>query len=331
MEFFTKKIGTVFLKEISDAESFIDKMETLKVQASGELKELLEKEIKLAKYGLIGEQTVAYELKNSGIDMYILHDIYLEFDDLSAQIDYLVITRKHIYVIECKNLFGNIEIDHSGNFIRSYELSGKRIKEGIYSPITQNQRHMRVLKELRKNTKQNLLSKFLFEKDFENTYKSIIVLANPKTYLNAKYAKKEVKDQVIRADQLVSYINKVDASNNSYDFNANTMLALAQFFLDNSQPSKSDYSKRYEDLLKETTLSNVTDFDGLTKELKSFRLQQSRAQNIKPYYIFNDAQMNDLIQKFPCTKEDLLHVAGFGAVKVEKYGDTILEILAKYR
>ena len=353
MGLFTKKIGPVFLKESSDAESFIEKMELLKARSSGDLKENIDKQIKLAKYGLIGEQNVAYELKNSGTDMYIIHDIHLEYGDMNAQIDYLVITRKHIYVIECKNLFGNIEIDNGGNFIRSYEFMGKRVKEGIYSPITQNQRHMRVLKELRKSSKQNFFSKFLFEKSFDNTYKSIIVLANPKTCLNAKYAKKEVKEQVFRADQLISYINQLDDSDNSAEIDANSMLALAQFYLDNNHPVKSDYSKKYEDALKDAeqeqppkeqssaapqpVLSSPQqsvqkdDKEALIKALKAFRLQQSRKENIKPYYIFNDNQMNDLSQKSPTDKDALLNVSGFGPVKTEKYGDAILEILKKHQ
>ncbi len=52
--------------------------------------------------------------------MFVIHDLCLEKDDLSAQIDFLICTRKHIYIIECKNLYGNIEIDeksHSGGSI----------------------------------------------------------------------------------------------------------------------------------------------------------------------------------------------------------------------
>ena len=41
-----------------------------------------------------------------------------------------------------------------------------------------------------------------------------MVLANPKTVLNVKYAKKEVKEKVIRADQLVEIIRKTDADPN---------------------------------------------------------------------------------------------------------------------
>ena len=112
------------------------------------------------------------------MDMYILHDLYFEYNDLQAQIDYLIITRKRVYVIECKNLIGNIEIDNSGNFVRTYELFGKKVKEGLYSPITQNERHRLVIKGLRGQDK-NILTKFLFEKNFDNNYKSVIVLANP--------------------------------------------------------------------------------------------------------------------------------------------------------
>lgn len=43
--------------------------------------------------------------------------------------------------------------------------------------------------------------------------------------------------------------------------------------------------------------------------------------------IFNDAQMMDLIEKNPQDKEELQQVSGFGAVKAEKYGDAIIEIL----
>ena len=48
----------------------------------------------------------------------------------------------------------------------------------------------------------------LVEKFFDENYKSIVVLSNPKTYLNYKFAKKEVKDKVIRADQLIDFIKK---------------------------------------------------------------------------------------------------------------------------
>ena len=115
---FNKYFGPVFVKEESDAEEFIEKMKSLSSKAEGKLKEKIDKQIAAAEAGLYGEKQIAYELKNSGMDMLIAHDLYLEKNDLSAQIDYLVVTHKHVFVIECKNLYGNIEIDDKGNFIR---------------------------------------------------------------------------------------------------------------------------------------------------------------------------------------------------------------------
>lgn len=351
MNLFSKKIGVVFLKETSDATEFIEKMTELLENSTGNTKTEIEKQIRLASYGVLGEKNVAYELKSSGMDMYVLHDIYFEYGEITAQIDYLVITRKRIYILECKNLIGNIEVDNNGNFIRTYELAGKHIKEGFYSPITQNNRHMQVLKEIRKENKSNFLTKILFEKNFDYKYKSIIVLANPKTYLNARFAKKEIKEQIIRADQLIEYIRKSDEEVTENRMSQDEMLKLAQFYLEKSLPKKSDYTKKYEEMIKEVnkkeltekndtqnnikskstnnsiTNANIKDRETLAKKLKAYRLEQSRKENIKPYFIFNDAQMNDLIDKNPKNKEELINVSGFGAVKIEKYGKEILELL----
>lgn len=320
-----KKIGCVFLKETSDAETYIEKMKSLLAIADESSKKKIEKQIKLAQYGLEGENKVAYELKTSGIDMFVLHDIYLEIGELTAQIDYIVVTRKLIYIIECKNLYGNIEIDNAGNFVRQFGSSSP--KEGIYSPITQNQRHLRVLKEIRKESKGNFLLKMAFEKNFDENYKSIVVLANPKTYLNAKYAKKEVKQQVIRADQLVAYIKETNGSAKTESMSEKAMLELANFYLGKHVQEHSDYAKRYEEMIAQHETPSRPSEAELVQKLKEFRLQQSRKENIKAYYIFNDAQMQDLIAKNPQNKEELQAVAGFGKVKAEKYGDAILAIL----
>lgn len=338
MRIFQKKIGPVFLKESSSTDIFIDKMEALKDRADSVLKKEIEKQIKLAKYGQMGESNVSFELKNSGIDMYILHDIFLEVGEQSAQIDYIVVTRRRTYVIECKNLIGDIEINNRGDFIRTYELFGKKVREGIYSPITQNQRHLQILKDIRLTAKTNIISKIMFEKYFDENYKSVVVLANPKTCLNAKYAKKEIKDQVIRADHLVSYIKDMDAKEKDVNMSIDDMQKLAMFYLNMNQSERSDYSKKYEDILERVNNSADIKVDnGVNKQtikrdeaiekLKNFRLDECRKEKIKPYFIFNNEQMNDLIEKGPRTKDELMQIKGFGAVKAEKYGDAILKCL----
>ena len=402
MALFNKLDKPIFLKEESEAKYYISKLQELHSRAPEGLKRRIEKELKIATLGELGENNIAFEMKNSGIPMYILHDICLETNELSAQIDYIVVTRKVIFIIECKNLIGNIEI----NFIRTYSFNGKFIKEGIYSPITQNERHLEVLKRIKKESKSNFISKMLFDKYFNDNYKSLVVLANPKTVLNSRYAKKEIKDKVIKADQLINYIKEVNSKSDLMSLSDKEMKEVADRLLALHKSSKLSFLKKYRELIElvdnydykndvktvfnnkeiindssinnaksniinedkssvtnnidkinninniyntkninvninNTVINNsignkinnnsdiINDNENLIKKLKEYRLQMSRAENTKPYFIFNDKQMTGLLEKMPKTKSELKEVSGFGEVKVEKYGDVILKILNK--
>jgi ATP-dependent DNA helicase RecQ len=48
------------------------------------------------------------------------------------------------------------------------------------------------------------------------------------------------------------------------------------------------------------------------------------------YIIFPDASLRDMCRKKPRTREAFLRVAGVGAVKLEKYGDSFLAAIRNY-
>lgn len=156
--------------------------------------------------GIVGEDRIFYELKNSHADIFILQDLYLEHDRLTAQIDFLVLTLQRYFVIECKNRYGDIEINSRGDFIRSF---GGRKKEGTHSPITQNQRHLELIHAMRR-ANRGLAVNLLMYGDFNDCYRSLVVLANAKTVLNDRLAKREVKERIIRADQLTTTIKSIN-------------------------------------------------------------------------------------------------------------------------
>lgn len=384
MGLFNKLSEPIFLKENSDAEKQLEKLKELETLLNEEGKAILKQDVKCLEYGIIGEKNIAFELKNSHMPMYILHDVYLEYEDFSAQIDYLVFTKKLCFVIECKNLYRNIEINNSGDFIRTLEFGAKRKKEGIYSPITQNQRHLELMKKIKSEQKSNVLTKFMVEKSFENINKSVVVLANPKTVLNAKFAKKEIKDKVIRADQLVKYIKEMNDASKEATTSDDKMLSWAKSYLDLHKDVERDYTAKYEQYkldkyispientkikknketedidqskegkelkeikgnkeikkceeVKKTETSEeatksqdvIIEDTEIFKELKVYRLNKSRIEKVKPYFIYNDSQLKDLISKMPRDKEGLKNVAGFGEVKSNKYGEEILDIINKY-
>ena len=241
--------GPVFLKDNSEAEQQLKTLEELRKTATGKTAELIEQDIWMVQAGILGEKQIRFELENSHIPMYVLHDLYLEYDGLSAQIDYFIITRMHQFVIECKNLYGDIEINGNGDFTRTVSYGRHRKKEGMYSPITQNRRHMELIKQMRVAEK-HILVRSTYEKNFFSNYRSVVVLANPKTVLNARHAKKEVRDQVIRADQLAEYIRKVDAERGSISSSEKEMEKLAQYFLSAHKPHAMDYTEKYRAMIE---------------------------------------------------------------------------------
>lgn len=249
MGFFDKIKGPVFMKEDSAAKEQLEQLKSLLPEAPPHIKELIEQDIRLLSAGIVGEENIAFELRNSHIPMFILHDLYLQHGDLSAQIDYLIITKKRKFIVECKNLYGNIEINSSGDFIRTMNYNGRYVKEGIYSPITQNKRHLELIKQIRYE-ENNPIFKGMFEKNFYDNYRAVVVLANPKTVLNARYAKKEVKNQVIRADQLIEYIRKVNSEPGS-EWSEKETEKLASFFLNLHQQNPTDYTEKYRKLIEE--------------------------------------------------------------------------------
>ncbi len=250
MGLFDKIKNAIFIKEDSEAEKQLVALQELRSSLHGAELDKLEREISKVEAGIIGEKQVHFELENSHIPMYVLHDLFIEDEGLKAQIDYIVITKRNVYIIECKNLYGNIEINSNGSFIRSYEYKGKKYREGIYSPITQNERHKELIKVIGGKNK-NVLSRTIFEKNFDNDFHTVVVLANPKTVLNDKYAGKEVKEKVIRADQLISYIKNKDASKKEDIYSEKDMERSAEFLLNQNNPNPVDYVAKYREMLKE--------------------------------------------------------------------------------
>jgi hypothetical protein len=344
-----------FMKAESDSIRQLEQLKSLLPYASPEVKPQIEQDIKMLTYGIAGEDNVAFELNNSFLPIIVLHDLYIEYDGLTAQIDYLVETAKFTLIIECKNLYGNIEISNRGDFVRTMEFNGRFKKEGIYSPITQNTRHLELLKRVRLSTKTNLITRALFEKGFDDYYKTVVVLANPKTVVNMKYATKNIKDQIIRADQLIEYIKRLLKESPNQPSSERDMFEHADVFLKHHTLNQTDYTKKYginipeppqpkpipepamppvvlETPLvdKKVTSSGIEDTP-IYKALKEYRYKTCTAEGIKAYYIFNNAQLEDLIGKMPKTLEELKSVSGFGDGKCLKYGSAILEIVNKHR
>lgn len=299
----------------------------LKNVRSKEEKSYLYEEIQKYKYGIQGENKILYELKNSHIPMYILHDINLEYKDYKAQIDFIILTKKNYYIIECKNLYGNISIDNKGNF---YRINNKN-KIGIYNPITQLDRHINIIRRYIED-RNNFIGKLIVKKIFDSMYHGIVVLANDNTVVEDKYAPKNVKNKVIRADQLIEYIKYIEKNTVSYASSEKDIISSCNNILALCKKEEIIAEERpllniNEDITDNNKTININNDDEIRTNLKKYRLNKSKELNYKPYFIFSDKTLEELINKKPKNKVELKQIEGFGDKKIEMYGIDIIKII----
>ena len=354
----------IFVKEfMSENSQLVELSElVLKLKPSSK-KEMVERDIAYLKQGIEGEKNVAFELKNAFLPILCLHDIRLEYEGYVAQFDFIVISSKFICILETKKLNGDIEITGDGDFIRTIKGYNGRIikKEGMYSPISQNERHVNILKEIL--TKNELIINL--------PVKSLVVMANPKTILNKDKCSKAIQTSIYKYDQIITFLKRhqEDKTIDKGNLEIN-MYKISDYLLENNKPLKMDYLAKYglsdndfivgehprahsisevaagysvvNEVLRTTNKvvesgannsssnNNIQDSKGnlaIIAALKKYRLEASRAEGIKPYMVFSDKELEGLIDAKPSNSKELLRVKGFAEKKVTKYGNEILRIL----
>lgn len=80
------------------------------------------------------------------------------------------------------------------------------------------------------------------------------MLANSKTVLNADSAKQEIKQQVIRADQLIDYIKQANSERGSEIISEQKMEHIAEFFLCKHQENSMYYLDKYYTMIGEAAI-----------------------------------------------------------------------------
>lgn len=313
---------TIFLKTDSDLQKKIEKLSELQREYPNNKK--IELDLMLCKLGLAGENEIEYELKNANLGMYVLHDITIKYEDLTAQIDYIVVTTGKIYLIECKNMVGNITVNERGDFIR--EINHQ--KEGIYSPLRQAERHVEILKKIWLSRK-GIFHKVFQEGKFDYWYVPLVVIANQKSILNTRYAPLEIKQKVIKADQLINYIKKdistidkklLGSKKNTYEV-ANWLLSL-------DTPQKNDYSKYEVEVMPQDSNVNTLK-EEIRNRLIKFRTRKAKEKNIPAYYIFTNEELEKILEKLPQTVEELRNLHILSEVKLKLHGEEIIEMIMK--
>jgi Superfamily II DNA helicase len=328
MNIFKETSDPIFLKDTSDAYEQLEQLKILAPTLSEEGKRIIKRDISLLEYGIRGEENILFELKNSHIPIIVLRDMNLEHNGLTSQIDFLIFTGKICFIVECKNLYGDITVNNRGEFTRTMKIGTRTTKEGIYSPVTQNQRHFDLIWEILMSMETNFLKKKLSDVVIANAYKPVVVFANPKGVLNVRYAKRELKEKVIRADSLVQYIIEIHNKSVLPRLSRKEKMEWAKNILSFHNEIKVDYLAKYGKYKIEKQTSIVpAEETQVYQQLKEYRLATCRKEKIEAYLIFNNKQLLELVEKLPKTDYELKEISGFDKEKVSKYGKEILQII----
>ncbi len=195
----------MLLKKKDDNQDAIDYLsDLLERDILDDKKRLIERELKNLYSGNKGEQASAYYLDfdfRESKNWVVIHDLRLEHDGDVAQIDHLMIGRMmDIYVIESKNFAYGVSISDEGDF--SYFHNNKPYS--IPSPISQNERHIRLLDRFLSDN--NLLPKRLgvtIKPNYRN-----IVLISPKSRLTKPNRGLYDCTAVMKSDKFVERFKK---------------------------------------------------------------------------------------------------------------------------
>lgn len=244
----------MIFKKIDSKQKQIDTLQNLLSLSTSEAqKALIAKDLQLLKKGYESELQNAYYLDfylEKSENLIILHDVRIEHNGQSAQIDHMLISRFGIELLESKSFSGVLTINNDTSLTIDY--NGKL--KNLQSPLEQSKRHALLLKEyLDEHTKLSARFKFLGGINI-----SSVVLIHPETVTSNK----TLPEHFFRADTFITARQK-DIDNTSF-FNAVKLISkfmtiesakeLAELIKKAHKPVEFDYTKKYK--VHNTTVPN---------------------------------------------------------------------------
>ncbi len=223
----------LFMGDQEAASRRLAEMKSSLSQLKGDTALAQRRTIRLLEREVSGQDSIASGLREAHIPLLVLRDLTFEHDGHTLKFDFIVISKKITFIIECKDLYGTIEANSKGEFIRSVVVEGQTYKDRIDNPIEQAKKRLEMVHQLRRQVMGNSFTRNMLDKDFAKYYQSIIVVGDPHTIFNAQSEKKtKLEQQVIFSDQLIERINQLNKASKEASSSDKVMYGLAQYFLD---------------------------------------------------------------------------------------------------
>lgn len=221
----------------------------LKEKLNPKQKFQIERELRAIKNGAGGEENSAYFINfhfEKSKNWAVIHDLRLENEGRSAQIDHILINRLfRFFVLESKNYSGGVKITPQGEFESFY---GKKTF-GIESPIEQNKRHILFLEDFLKS--RDILPRRMGV-PIRPEFRSLILIA-PKSTISRPPGNGFDTSSVIKADALATKIDEMADENSLLSdlasirklSSSETVEEFAKKLVSFHQPKKDDFRAKF--------------------------------------------------------------------------------------
>jgi len=235
----------MIFKELDSKQTAIHTLETLlKKSQSEKQKKLIQWDLSSLKNGYESEKQNAYYidfyLKDSE-NIIVLHDIRIEHNGETAQIDHMLIYRFGIELLESKSFTGETTINSDNSISVTYNGKIKSFE----NPLEQSKRHAKLLSDfISKHFDLGKRIELLGGFPIEN-----IVLMNPKTTITNKI----LPEGFFRADSYISKrLEKIDNMNAlevvkfaSKMITIDTVKKIANLLVERHSPIQFNYENKY--------------------------------------------------------------------------------------
>lgn len=304
--------STVFIKEFQ----YSRRLQRNVHRIEGESDAAYARRVKIAKYGLIGEDNAYYQLKTIRLPMVCLSDVRLCENYGTAQADFVIVSKDCIFLLEVKNLYGSVRVTDEGDVIRIIPRGSNFEHEGMENPFTQINRQAEVFKI------------FFDQNQILLPIKTLIVMGNPKTSI---FHDGKVYP-IIKYDKLRDYFEtqvSKECSIGEFDYllEIGELLKLAhkeRFYNDFEElKTKMDSYNKYQTKLEGEDLL-------LYEDLLELRRKIAKRLGWPLCNIFLNRDAVNLVMYKPINKEQFTSIPGFKERKYMLCGEEIIAIIKKY-
>jgi superfamily II DNA helicase RecQ len=176
----------------------------------------------------------------------------------------------------------------------------------------------------------------------------LVVIANSKSILNIKYAPKEIKNKIIKSDNLVKLLKSdVEKTEKECLWNQKDMKECAFSVMDRynntiernyeqelidwieeskKNQDKNDCKKEKQQLQRGSNI-DIDSVHEIRKRLVEFRKEKSKAMNVPAYYIFTNDELDKILKLMPTSLDELKKTKILSPIKTKTHGEEILKII----